>query len=202
MKKLYTTSEYKEWQKRRIQKIDRKLRRKNRVVKKGKKKSTSTTRHRPVNDVKLPVVAPADLRLIENLDGCLEFFRDLRSEDYLSQKGIVKFVIMSLKDVTQIDYGTISVLTSLNDDLRFKRILLKTILPDNPECKKFMIDSGYLNNFQIVRTLELLQLKSGEANIYDNLYKCYEAIVKLGLIDEKEMALLEAWCNDIKTILK
>ena len=46
----------------------------------------------------------------------------------------------------KIDYGTISVLTSLNDDLRYKKILLKTILPDNPECKKFMIDSGYLNN--------------------------------------------------------
>ena len=95
MKKLYTTPEYKEWQKRRIRKIKEKLSRKNRVVKKVKRNPNNSPSPRPVNDVKLPVVAPADLRLIENLDGCLAFFRDLRSEEYLSQRGIVKFVIMS-----------------------------------------------------------------------------------------------------------
>lgn len=206
MKKLYTTREYKEWQKRRIQKIERKLRRKNRIVKKSKKKSTSTTRHSPVNDVKLPVVAPADLRLIENLDGCLEFFRDLRSEDYLSQRGIVKFVIMSLKDVTQIDYGTISVLTSLNDDLRFRRILLKTILPDNPECKKFMIDSGYLNNlvddhgrpFPKAEKSELIFFEKGTGFLSDEDSKRISLIVKNVV---GHLTGTPKYCQPIKTII-
>lgn len=61
--------------------------------------------------------------------------------------------------------------------------------------------SGYLNNNQIVKTLEALHLKNGETNIYDNLYKCYEALIKLELIEEKEMGLLEAWCADLKLIL-
>lgn len=62
--------------------------------------------------------------------------------------------------------------------------------------------SGYLNNHQIAMTLEKLHLKSGEKNMYDNLFKCYEAIIKLGLIEEKEMDLLKAWCNDIQPLIK
>lgn len=61
---------------------------------------------------------------------------------------------------------------------------------------------GYLNNNLFVQTLEKLELKNGEKNIYDNLLKCYEAIIRLGLIEEKEMELLEAWCNDVKTLIK
>ncbi|HKR03024.1 MAG TPA: STELLO glycosyltransferase family protein [Bacteroidia bacterium] len=60
---------------------------------------------------------------------------------------------------------------------------------------------GYLNNNLFVQTLEKLELKTGEKNIYDNLLKCYEAIIKLELIEEKEMELLEAWCNDMKLVL-
>jgi hypothetical protein len=56
---------------------------------------------------------------------------------------------------------------------------------------------GYLNNNLLVQTLEKLELKTGEKNIYDNLLKCYEAIIELGLIEEKEMELLQAWCSDL-----
>ena len=53
---------------------------------------------------------------------------------------------MSLKNVEKIDYGTISVLTAINDDLKFKRVTLQSILPDNETCRNFMIEAGYLNN--------------------------------------------------------
>lgn len=99
-----------------------------------------------INERKPAAIAPSDLRLIENVTGCLEFFRDLRSDDYLSRKGNFKYVIMSLHNVTQIDYGTISILTALNDEFLHKRIFLKTLLPVNETCRNFMIESGYLNN--------------------------------------------------------
>jgi len=103
-------------------------------------------RNKKINERKPAALAPSDLRLIENTTGCLEFFRDLRSDDYLSRKGNFKYVIMSLHDITQIDYGTISILTALNDEFNQKRIFLKTLLPANVTCRQFMIESGYLNN--------------------------------------------------------
>jgi len=90
--------------------------------------------------------APSDLRLIENTIGCLSFFRDLRSEEYQTRKHYTKFVTMSLKNVVAIDYGTISILTAINDEFKFKKIILKTILPTQADCHQFMIESGYLNN--------------------------------------------------------
>lgn len=158
MRRYFTTSEYKRRNaqlsigifKRKLQsKEKRKLRRKGIV-----KTHTFTRgfeqqipgRERRTNQRKSAAIAPSDLRLVENTTGCLTFFRDLRSDDYLSRKGNFRYVIMSLKDVTQIDYGTISCLTAINDEFNYKKIFLKTILPANESCRQFMIDSGYLNN--------------------------------------------------------
>lgn len=55
-------------------------------------------------------------------------------------------MIMSLEEIKQIDYGTISVLTAINDEFNFKNILLYTKLPKDVKCREFMIESGYLNN--------------------------------------------------------
>lgn len=204
MKKLYTTPKYKRWQRRRVLKLQRKLRKKRSVSKKGKVKSSTSSRQ--FNEVKLPVVAPPDLRLIENLDGCLDFFRDLRSKDFISQKGRLKYVIMSLKDVTEIDYGTISVLTSLNDDLGFKKILLRTILPDNLTCRQFMIDSGYLNNlvddygkpFPKSEQSELIFFEKGTGYLSDDDSKKISLIVKnvVGHITGSPQ-----YCQPVKTII-
>ncbi|MEO5572812.1 MAG: STELLO glycosyltransferase family protein [Bacteroidia bacterium] len=61
--------------------------------------------------------------------------------------------------------------------------------------------SGYLNNNIILETLDNLKLKGGLLYLQDNLKKCYEALIKIKLIEEKEMELLEAWCNDINTVV-
>jgi len=161
MKKIYTTAEYRRWHKRRTlksQKRQKRKRQQSQIVDEQPDSSASNgTSYQRVPkikpnaflqnyDIKLPVVAPADLRLIDNLDGCLEFFRELRSEENVGRRGKLRYVIMSLENVTQIDYGTTSILTSLNDDLKFRTILLKTILPKNQACRDYMEDSGYLNN--------------------------------------------------------
>lgn len=149
MKKLYTTPEYKANQKRRFLKIEKKFRKERlaelRAKRKGKPKTKEKHNHQALK-IKLPVIAPSDLRLIENTKKCLEFFRNLRSEEFRSKSGKIEFVIVSLKEVTQIDYGTISILTAIGDDLKFKGVILRSFLPDHPQCKEYMIESGYLNN--------------------------------------------------------
>jgi hypothetical protein len=59
--------------------------------------------------------------------------------------------------------------------------------------------SGYLNNQRIVNALERLPLRSGESEVCGNLMRCYEALVDLGTIPQKELTLLEAWVADLRS---
>ena len=52
---------------------------------------------------------------------------------------------------------------------------------------------GYLNNAKIRNMLEALPLTPGTDAICNNLRQCYELLVNVGLIGEKELPLLEAW---------
>ena len=146
MKKLYTTHEYKKWQSRRQRKIERKLRSKNRPTRRKRSGKRKAAKPKRVNDIKFPVVAYPDMRLLENTVKCLEVFREMRSEEALSRNHNVKFVVLNLKNVTQIDYGTISILTAISDELKFKKIIVRTFYPDDLECRKFIYESGYYNH--------------------------------------------------------
>jgi hypothetical protein len=61
------------------------------------------------------------------------------------------------------------VLTAINDEFRFKNIILNTILPLNAELRQFMIESGYLNHlfdekgnpFQKAEKSELIFFEKG-----------------------------------------
>jgi hypothetical protein len=57
--------------------------------------------------------------------------------------------------------------------------------------------SGYNNNKRIMETLKLLDLNEGVEHIPANMKRCYEALIEMGLVDSKEMALLDAWLSDI-----
>lgn len=209
MKKLYTTSEYKAYQKRKLLKIERELCQKyfaeERLKRKGKPKSKKKKIHK-VHDIKLPVIAPSDLRLIENTNKCLEFFRDLRSEEYRSKRGSLEFVILSLKEVTQIDYGTISILTAIVDDLKYKDILVRSFLPANLRCKEYMIESGYLNNlyndsgkpFPKAPKSELMFFEKGCGRLSDDESR------KISLLIKKIVGHLtgvEQYCQPLRTII-
>lgn len=56
---------------------------------------------------------------------------------------------------------------------------------------------GYLNNQRIVDGFNSLALCAGREMVRDNVRVCYRYLVELGLIDEKELILLEAWFSDI-----
>ena len=59
---------------------------------------------------------------------------------------------------------------------------------------------GYLNNRAICEALERLTLRSGIENIGENLSICYEELVKMEIVDKKELGLLQAWLADINAI--
>jgi hypothetical protein len=59
---------------------------------------------------------------------------------------------------------------------------------------------GYLNNAKICNVLGQLRLKPGKKAVSENLFKCYEALVKHDIFPGKELALLKAWLADLKAI--
>ena len=56
---------------------------------------------------------------------------------------------------------------------------------------------GYLHNAEIREALESLPLQAGIEKIGDNLKVCYEKLVSMSLIGQEELALLDAWLEDI-----
>jgi hypothetical protein len=55
---------------------------------------------------------------------------------------------------------------------------------------------GYLKNEQIARTLEGLTLRPGAAAVTDNLVRCYEALIQIGVLRPEEMPMVRAWVED------
>lgn len=59
---------------------------------------------------------------------------------------------------------------------------------------------GYLNNKRIVDELAGLNLKTGTANIANNLRICYEKLVGMSAVGREELSLLDAWLADTTVI--
>ncbi len=56
---------------------------------------------------------------------------------------------------------------------------------------------GYMHNRKIAECFEQLKLAPGEKNIPDNLIRCYEELVRIAVVGAEEIALVEAWCDDL-----
>ena len=56
---------------------------------------------------------------------------------------------------------------------------------------------GYLHNRAIGDRLETLKLTAGAENIAENLIRCYEELVRLAVVDAKEIPLVKAWAQNI-----
>jgi hypothetical protein len=56
---------------------------------------------------------------------------------------------------------------------------------------------GYLINTRLCQELANLDILEGKKNIRDNLLKCYHVFIRLGLVKEDEINLLNAWLSDI-----
>ncbi|MBL6964554.1 MAG: DUF288 domain-containing protein [Bacteroidetes bacterium] len=60
---------------------------------------------------------------------------------------------------------------------------------------------GYLNNDRIVKTLEDLNIKSGEQFLGENVLKCYQAFVDMELVGQEEIKLIHAWNEDLDKLI-
>jgi hypothetical protein len=58
--------------------------------------------------------------------------------------------------------------------------------------------SGYTNNRRIAQRLEALELSPDIANIPENLIKCYTELIRMGIVGEKEMEILETWLAEFE----
>lgn len=148
MKKYYTTTEYKIFQKRKLNKLILKNKRVYRVKQRVKKEDNLRVKH----GFRLQVIAPRDFRVIENTEECLNFFRNLRNEDFTDRRSGIGHVRMTLRNVEKIDYAAVSILTAISDDLKFNDIVLQGDLPESLDCSKFMIDSNFLNHMYNAKT--------------------------------------------------
>ena len=138
MKKLYTQKKFKKYNKRKSKKGFKK---RNRTI-----QFKYTSYKDAILKIKEKVLAPIDFRFINNIEQCLLFVRNIRSKDYLTNVKGNKSVEMNLENVKLIDYATISVLTAISDDLKYKNINFRGNFPSDPRCKNFMIESGFLNH--------------------------------------------------------
>lgn len=60
---------------------------------------------------------------------------------------------------------------------------------------------GYLNNAALCEALGKLDLKPGIENLNDNLRICYEQMVRMGLVGEAELDLLDAWIGELGQLI-
>lgn len=61
---------------------------------------------------------------------------------------------------------------------------------------------GYLNNERMCKELQNLSLEPGTQNISANLRVCYEKLIELGVVGDRELELIDAWTNDLKAIIQ
>ena len=57
---------------------------------------------------------------------------------------------------------------------------------------------GYLNNGLIAQKLAALDLPQGTQNITDNLIRCYELLISMGVVGEEERELVREWTKSTK----
>ena len=141
MKKLYASIEYKNRNNARIRRSENKYKRKHR--KRGKKQHHWSLGH---NELKPAIKAPNDLRLLENPEECVNFFRQIRNSDNQSFiPPYYKFVLLDLSEVQEIDYASISVLVAIYHLFKSQGIGYRGNFPNDKDCCNFFKQSGFLD---------------------------------------------------------
>jgi len=145
MKKIYTEQHYIESHKNKIQKVERnKRRRKKRRYHNVKLHNNHHIKRSSESNINF-TKAPKDFRLLDNTKQCVDFFSEVRKNTDNNLSSI------SLKEVTQIDYASLSILSAINEEFMSQKIKAQGILPENVKCKKYIIDSGFLNKMKDTR---------------------------------------------------
>lgn len=99
---------------------------------------------RGVRRKRAPVIAPEDLRLLDNTNTCISFFNELRNPKNCSILLSRKKTQVDLTNVKKIDYAAINILIAIARDLKNKRVIMEGTFPKDSNCKDMMIESGFL----------------------------------------------------------
>jgi hypothetical protein len=220
MKKYLTSKEFKKFNSRHAARLSKRERNHKRKIRQAhrtisgipeiKKQSVGTYKLKSHKTRKpqqfSPSISPDDFRLIENTEACLTCFREIRSPDHIQFVKNSKYVPLSLKNVTAIDYGTISILTAIGDDLKSKNIFLHGNFPDNLECKNFIIESGFLNNmvdeknhkFPSAEKSEMIFFEKGAGALSEESNRKISELVKKVV---SHITAMEEYSQPVKTII-
>lgn len=137
--------------------------------------------------IKSPISAPQDFRFIEKSEQALLFFNKLRSvENYSRIRGQIIFRI-SLSNVKKIDFATISVLKCIFEEAKYSGIIIKSNLPTDPDCRDFLVSSGFLNNMFDDKSKEI-QIRS--------IGKHFSIEKKQGVVTVKDLKSFEKISGD------
>lgn len=147
MKKIYQSSKFKRIQKTKILKRKRKRRKRKLMFESSnlanpKSKSASKT-----DKFAIEIVAPEDLRLMSNTNECVNFINRLQDSRNYGKQGSYKFLRVSFKSVSQIDYSMISVLIAIVGETKNKGILTHINTQIDFNVRKYMMESGLFKDF-------------------------------------------------------
>jgi hypothetical protein len=59
---------------------------------------------------------------------------------------------------------------------------------------------GYQNNARIMSLLAALPLMPGSEHLQENLRSCYVLLIEAGVLDARELALVDAWLADLRSL--
>ena len=128
------------------------------------------------------LTAPSDFRLLKNTEGCISFFKKLRSRKYAykSEDGILRLLI-DLKSVQHIDFASTMLLQSICDELEKTKpiCLIYGSSPLKVSCKQYLLDSGFLDNkvnmagkpYELSTTSENMKIAKGNEKLKDEQIK-------------------------------
>lgn len=135
------------------------------------------------------LTAPSDFRLLKNTEGCISFFKKLRSRDYAykSEDGILRLLI-DLRYVQHIDFASTMLLESICDELEKTKpiCLIYGNAPVRSSCRQYLKDSGFLNNkvdmtgrpYELSTTSENMKIAKGNEKLKDDQIKKFADMEK------------------------
>ncbi len=110
--------------------------------------------------VKDKIIAPKDLRFIQNPSHSLVFFNKLRNRNNISEYNRSRHIEISLYSVEQIDFATISILKSIFGEYGHLGVSIRGNYPKDTTCKQNLIDAGFFKDMTDRKGHDIITVKT------------------------------------------
>lgn len=98
-----------------------------------------------VRNSEITILAPVNFCLLQNPLDCTAFFAKMRQE-YNSKSHTAVILDLDCSKVESLDFPTVILFKAVIRELRIKGILVKGTLPNNIDCKRYLVEAGFLTN--------------------------------------------------------